>query len=544
MAKRSPLPLVALVGSLVSAGLLALLGWRSFQPATTDARATNAEERVSTRLILSPCKIADGLYLLGHLAPAAVYIVDTDDGLIMVDTGLEAEYDKIVEGMSLLRLDLKRLKLILLTHVHGDHTMGAERLRRETAARVCIGREDAAPLREGGPWEAIFSKFSTFDMPPGVTMHPTTIDEELVDGQAVTLGEARITVIATPGHTSGSLCFQIDHRGTRLLFTGDTVMSLADGQGTYSTYLPPRYRGDVGEYLSSLKKLRGLPKPDLVLPGHPSSDPTPQDPRLSEPEWQALLDRSIHEMEQLAERYAHDGADFLDGTPKQLAGGLFYLGELHGKAAYALLSDDATWLFDAAGEGAMTFLAAAWKKLGVEPSPMTAVLLTSYQPHNVGGLKELLEATGGRVVTSPAGAEILGRDFGERVSSTDELEAVPLPGLQAILTPGRDATAVAYHLQIGEDEVLITGELPVENTNAELQQLFVDGAMQTWDPRALEASLAALGRFHPKLWLSARPLYGRNANLYGDDWSKLLAAHGKLIKQLRRRMAATSSNAR
>src|SRR5262249_54257581 len=153
-------------------------------------------------------------------------------------------------------------------------SMGAERLRRETGCQVCIGREDAAPLREGGPREAIFSKF---DM-PDETIHLTTIDVELSDGQVLTLGEARITAIATPGHTRGSFCYLIEHRGQRSLATGDTVMSLSDGLGTYTTYLPPKYRGNVDDYLQSLWKLRRISAPDLVLPGHPSSDDAPQDP--------------------------------------------------------------------------------------------------------------------------------------------------------------------------------------------------------------------------------------------------------------------------
>jgi metallo-beta-lactamase class B len=538
MIKNPPPPPVALAGLLAGVSLLALLVWRSFQPPTTDALATAAAERTSTRLILSPCKIADGIYLFGHLAPAAVYVIDTDDGLVMVDTGLEAEYDKIAQAMTLLGLDLKRLKLILLTHVHGDHTMGAERLRRVTAARVCIGREDAQPLRDGAPWEAIFSKF---DM-PGVTTHPTTVDEELVDGQVLTLGEARITAIATPGHTSGSLCYLVEHRGLRLLFTGDTIMSLADGQGTYSTYLPPRYRGDVGAYLASLKKLRGLTKPDLVLPGHPASDHVPQDPRLTQQEWGDLLSRSIREMEQLRERYARDGADFLDGTPKQLARGLYYLGDLHRNAAYAFVSDTATVLFDTAGEGAVTFLAAAWRKLKVEPPPVTAVLLTSCRPDNIVGLRQLLEVTGCRVVTSPVGGVALTRDFANApISTTDDLEGIDLPGLEAIATPGRDETAVAYHFQVGGDDVLVTGELPMESSDAEVRQLLVDRVMQTWDLPALETSLATLRQLNPKLWLSARPLYGRNANLYANEWSNLLVSQARLLRRI---WSASSPRAR
>jgi hypothetical protein len=51
--------------------------------------------------------------------------------------------------------------------------------------------------------------------------------------------------------------------------------------GTYSAYMPPRYRGDARAYAASLRALRALPVPDLVLPGHPRADRTPQPARLS-----------------------------------------------------------------------------------------------------------------------------------------------------------------------------------------------------------------------------------------------------------------------
>lgn len=535
MRKSSLLAWIVLAGSLVGITLLAFAHWRSFQTSPTTAESAAANEGFATRLILSPCKLGNGLYLFGHLEPAAVYVIETDEGLVMVDTGLEAEYGKIAQAMTRLGLDLMQLKMILLTHVHGDHTMGAERLRQETGARVYIGREDAPPLRDGGPRDAIFS---TFDM-PGVTAHPTQVDSELVDGQMLTLGNTRIKAIATPGHTLGSLCYLVEHRGMRILCTGDTVMSLADGLGTYSTYLPPRFRGDVAAYLGSLKKLRAMPKPDIVLPGHPGSDPIPQNPRVSEQQWSELLDRGIAELEQLAARYVQDGADFLDGTPKQLARGLYYLGDLDGHAAYARLSETETMLFDAADRDALTFLASAWRKLEVEPPPVTAVLLTSCRAENIAGLKELLEATGCRVVTSPAGAGALTRNFPDaRVAMTGDLEPLNLPGMNAMATPGRDDTAATYYFQIDGEEVVVTGEFLFESSDVQSQQVLVDGALQTWNLTAFQNSLSALDRLRPKLWLSAHPLRGRNANLYDDEWLHLLSRNAMALRQLRRMSVA------
>ena len=71
-----------------------------------------------------------GIHLLGGLFPSVAYVVETSAGLVLIDTGLEPDAGPLKEQMANLGLDWKGVRTILLTHVHGDHTGGAERLRR------------------------------------------------------------------------------------------------------------------------------------------------------------------------------------------------------------------------------------------------------------------------------------------------------------------------------------------------------------------------------------------------------------------------------
>jgi glyoxylase-like metal-dependent hydrolase (beta-lactamase superfamily II) len=157
---------------------------------------------------------------------------------------------------------------------------------------------------------------------PHASTHPTTVDVELVRGETIELADARFTAIAAPGHTPGSICYLLERRGLRALFTGDVIQCLKPAKqgnlGTYAAYLPPLYRGNASDYLASLRRLRELPPPHLVLPGHPQMDAAPQDPRLTPERWHALLDQGIAEMEKLQAHFEADGADFLDGTPREL----------------------------------------------------------------------------------------------------------------------------------------------------------------------------------------------------------------------------------
>ena len=101
--------------------------------------------------------------------------------------------------------------------------------------------------------------------------------------------------------------------------------------------------------MNTLQALRGLKVPDLVLPGHPSADPAPESPRLSQERWESLLDGGIKEIRILMDRLAKDGGDFLDGEPKELLHELYYLGNFQGAPVYGFSAGSKFFLIDAPG---------------------------------------------------------------------------------------------------------------------------------------------------------------------------------------------------
>ncbi|MEV7065390.1 MBL fold metallo-hydrolase [Streptomyces collinus] len=127
----------------------------------------------------------------------------------------------------------KRVALTLLTHGHPDHAEGAARFAELTGTRV---RALDPALRLG--------------------------EEGLAAGDVITTGGLELRVVATPGHTSDSLCFHLP--ADRAVLTGDTVL----GRGTTVVAHPD---GRLGDYLDSLRRLRSLTVDDgvhTVLPGH------------------------------------------------------------------------------------------------------------------------------------------------------------------------------------------------------------------------------------------------------------------------------------
>jgi metallo-beta-lactamase class B len=488
----------------------------------------------SSLLLPAPVALAPGVYLLGKTAPAAAYLVETSEGLVLVDSGLEPTAATVIEQVTGLGFDVRRLRAVLLTHVHADHSLGAEHLRGLSGAKVYAGRGDCEPLREGGPRVAFFGAHTM----PRLAPHPTTVDVPLAGDETIAFGETRFRALAAPGHTAGSVCYLLERPGLRALFTGDVVQHLGPAGrgdlGTYPAYLPPAYRGDARAYLATLRRLRELPPPDLVLPGHPLMDAQPQNPRLGAERWHALLDQETAEMERLLAHYEADGAAFLDGNPKPLLPGLHYLGDCAGTPVYALDGPEGLVLFDAPGGTALVdFLARRFGALGWPGRKPAAVLLTAAGGEAAAGLAPLVRDSGCRVVAPKAGLDEVRRlcPAGARVLAAEDPGAAGRFGAQAVPLGGPGPAAVAYQVRWAGKTVLVSGRIPrnlADRTPKELLHEFKGSG----GGEAYRAALDRLAEVSPDLWLTAVPAHGQNAFLYDDDWEQLLRQQRQLMRMV------------
>lgn len=148
-------------------------------------------------------------------------------------------------------LEGKDVQYILLTHGHFDHILGVAELKKLTGAQVCIHAADAVCLEDEAEslcsWEYAGAQTAV------------SADRLLADGDVITFGEAKLTVLHTPGHTKGGVCYA-DFEN-RLLFTGDTLFCLTAGRTDFPG-------GNDVELLSSLIRLRNLDGDFTVYPGH------------------------------------------------------------------------------------------------------------------------------------------------------------------------------------------------------------------------------------------------------------------------------------
>ena len=163
---------------------------------------------------------------LGPFDNNAYVIQDRETGeAIIVDAPQDGE--RVLEA-----LGDGKVKAIVVTHRHGDHWMSIDALKIATGARVLCHETDRGP-------------------------YDSKVDATLADGDEISVGELRVRVVHTPGHTPGSLCFVV---GSHLI-SGDTLFPGGPGR----TGQPADLQREIE---SITTRLFELPDETLVHPGH------------------------------------------------------------------------------------------------------------------------------------------------------------------------------------------------------------------------------------------------------------------------------------
>ena len=169
----------------------------------------------------------------------------------MIDTGTGFYSKEIIETVQKF-LNITRIQQILLTHEHYDHVGGVNDIAKVTKgnAKILAHESIVLKLRDGK---------SAFAEMLGGMMPKIEVDIPLKDNQQITIGDERVNVLATPGHSIGSVCFYAEE--DRVLFSGDTVFAFG-GFG--------RYDFPGGNFSFLKRSIERLAKLDVkcLYPGH------------------------------------------------------------------------------------------------------------------------------------------------------------------------------------------------------------------------------------------------------------------------------------
>jgi metallo-beta-lactamase class B len=173
-----------------------------------------------------PAKVFDNLYFVGTRIHSS-WALTTNDGIVLIDTLFDyAVEPEIVEGLTTLGLDPRSIKYVLISHAHGDHDQGAALLQSRYRAKIVMGAAD---------WESTLQRPAS--APGGVPKRDVVVGPE---GTRITLGGTTVDVIATPGHTPGTLSYifpvRDGGRSVVVAYSGGTAFNFPRRAENFATY--------------------------------------------------------------------------------------------------------------------------------------------------------------------------------------------------------------------------------------------------------------------------------------------------------------------
>lgn len=175
-----------------------------------------------------------------------VYLV-LDERPILVDAGMMA-------GPTLKNIkkyiDPQKIETIVLTHCHHDHSGAAPEIKEGTGAKLLLS------VKEVG---CVGDDLTTVSYLFGQEAPEYKVDGTLSDGMVLDIGEWKLEVLETPGHSEGSICLY--ERTEKVLFSGDTVFP--DG----NIGRTDMYGGNTVKLIKSIESLTGLDV-KTMYPGH------------------------------------------------------------------------------------------------------------------------------------------------------------------------------------------------------------------------------------------------------------------------------------
>jgi glyoxylase-like metal-dependent hydrolase (beta-lactamase superfamily II) len=238
-----------------------------------------------------PLAIAPGLYQLTVPMPfrlnhVHLYLLEADDGFILIDTGVNTAeaFAGLQRKLRHLGLEISAISQVVITHFHSDHCGQAARLRQLAGAQIVMGATERTTFEtaQADPSDEREEQFLRHGLPPaqaaqyakvlpylkGLTM-PFDVDVRLGHGHTLLAKRRRLEAFVTPGHTPGHVCLFLPEE--KLLFSGDHILQRITPNISFHSYSGP---DPLGDYLRSLRWTLSLGATRLL----PSHGPLVDDP--------------------------------------------------------------------------------------------------------------------------------------------------------------------------------------------------------------------------------------------------------------------------
>jgi hydroxyacylglutathione hydrolase len=194
-------------------------------------------------------------YQAGRRLGVNVYLIDGGSEFLLIDIGYEDTVGEIVEQIRKMDFNLSTCKMIIATHADADHIQGLARARELLRTKTAAHPRSIKPIESGDTILTFASiKAQGIDLP----MPRCKIDLKLNEGDVIRVGELKLEVWHTPGHTEGQLSFKLGS----LLFSGDNIY-----KDSCVGVIDAHHGSRIPDFLRSLERIRDDDS-EFLLPSH------------------------------------------------------------------------------------------------------------------------------------------------------------------------------------------------------------------------------------------------------------------------------------
>ncbi len=179
-----------------------------------------------------------------------IFLIQSDINML-IDSGTGSNSGSVFRKLRKFGFEPAELDLLVNTHCHYDHTGGNREFIENSGCDLLASAPAAEALRTADRELTLSSMF-------GSELEPMSVSRTLGEGDEIDLGERKLIILSTPGHTKGSI--SLYEKKEKLLFSGDVVFKGGVGR----TDLPS---SDTSEMRETLKRLENLDI-EKLYPGH------------------------------------------------------------------------------------------------------------------------------------------------------------------------------------------------------------------------------------------------------------------------------------
>jgi glyoxylase-like metal-dependent hydrolase (beta-lactamase superfamily II) len=184
-----------------------------------------------------------------------VFLIDGGSEYALIDVGFLDDLNVILELIRQMDYPLSGCKLLIATHADADHAQGLARAREVLKCPVAAHPKSVAPLQDG---DEIMTYARIDAQNIRIPMPRCRVDRVIDEGDVLEIGDRRLEVWSTPGHTAGQLAFRMGE----LLFSGDNIFR--DGS---VGVIDAHHGSNLVDFIASLKRIRASDA-KWLLPSH------------------------------------------------------------------------------------------------------------------------------------------------------------------------------------------------------------------------------------------------------------------------------------